>query len=151
MVEIQLLTLHHILVSVQTYQALRSYNKTMFRVSGAMAMICVVRKVARVVCSAIGEAPKVATGDHVLQRVVQVREASLFEPGFHWSNMIQAHHMSCSENLENPHHWEVRMQSCSTHSSYNLVLGLSSHCWIFFVLHALLKFFQVCLLLLIWC
>ena len=48
-----------------------------------MAMMGVVQKVARVVCSAIEEAPRVATRDHILQRVVQVREASLFELGFH--------------------------------------------------------------------
>ena len=35
-----------------------------------MAMMGVVRKVARVVCSTIGEAPMMATGDSVLQRVV---------------------------------------------------------------------------------
>ena len=85
-------------------------------------MMGVVQKVARVVCSAIGEPPRVATRDHVLQRAVQVREANLFEPGFHWPNRIQVHHMSCSANLGNPLHWEVRMQSCLTHSSYNLIL-----------------------------
>ena len=89
MVEIQLFTLHHILVSVQTNQVFRGYNKTKFRVLGAMAMMGVVRKVAKVVCSAIGELPRVAIGDHVLQRVVQVWEASLFEPGFHRLNKIQ--------------------------------------------------------------
>ena len=97
--------------------------------SGAMAMMGVVRRagvlrnVARVICSAVGEAPRVVTGDCVLQRAVQVREASSFEPGFHWPKMIQAHHMSCCANLGNPPPREVCVQSCLTHFSYKFFFG----------------------------
>lgn len=63
-----------------------------------------IKNVARAVCSAMVEAPRVAAGERVLGRAVQVREASnvTFEPGFHWRKMIQAHHMSCCANLGNP-------------------------------------------------
>ncbi|KAG0580061.1 hypothetical protein KC19_4G144300 [Ceratodon purpureus] len=64
------------------------------------------RNVARVVCSAVVEAPRVVAGGHGVEGLglVQVREASTatFEPGFHWRKMIQAHHMSCCANLGNP-------------------------------------------------
>ena len=97
-----------------------------------MAMMGVVRKVVRVVCSAIGEAPREATADRVLQKAVQVREARLFEPGFHGPNRIQ-----CSPVLLIlPTIW---------------FLWLSSHCWIRFAPHALPKLFQLRLLLLLRC
>lgn len=77
---------------------------------GAVRRAGFVKNMARIVCSAVGEVPRVATGERVLLAAVQAREVSnvTFEPGFHWRKMIQAHHMSCCANLGNPPPREVR-------------------------------------------
>jgi hypothetical protein len=74
------------------------------------------KNVARAVCSAVVEPPRVAAGERGLGRAVPVREASnvTFEPGFHWRKMIQAHHMSCCANLGNPPPREVCNPVCTS-------------------------------------